>query len=404
MAYLKKIFRSLLSPYQGIHYTVWILMSAIFTDALGQMVSIFMPLYLRHLGYSIQSIGFLISIYGVGGIIGAYLGGELSDRIGPLKILVTSLIINSFILLIFMTIKDLNILFLIGFSLGIFQHVFRPASLYILTKGSESSDRTRLIGLRRVTVNLGISVAGTLGGWLASIDFEYIFFCDAFISALTAISLIFTGKALMSHLNHNSPSNDNSPSSDFPIYSRKLWLYMFILFINSCVFFQLNSTFPLYLQSHYHMSLKEYSYIYTLSCLVIILFEVPLLNYTKKYNTILLAAFGSLFNCGSLSILPLSNHMSFAFISAFCWTIGEILFFPVILNLIFSSTSRKQGRIIGIQQCVYILGKLFGPLIGTTILEVNGGKLLWYSCGMVGIFSCLLLIYAQKRFPDNNKF
>jgi MFS family permease len=396
MLTFNKLIRTIFSPYQNIGLPIWILMFAIFADALGNMVSIFMSLYLHHLGYSIKLIGIFMAIYGSGGIIGAYLGGDLSDKINPLKILITSLISNSILLLLFVNFHHITILFIIVFLLGIIQHIFRPAALYILSESSDSENLTQLIGLRRVMVNLGISTASVIGGWLASINYQYVFFFDAFISFVTGMTIILVRKILLQEL-HNTTKSDLT-TSNYPLKSSysKFWIYIFILFINSCVFFQVNSTFPLYLQSYYKLTLKEYSHLYTISCFIIIIFEVPILTYTKKYNPVLLASIGSFFNCSSLALLPFSHNINFAYFIIILWTLGEILFFPIILNLILSFSPAKPGRVIGTQQFVYILGKLFGPFVGSVLFTIHDGKLLWFGCGVIGVISSTLLISSKK--------
>ncbi len=57
------------------------------------MVVPFMTVYLtQHLGVSISKAGFVMSLFGIGAIIGALTGGKLTDKIGSYYIQVSTLI------------------------------------------------------------------------------------------------------------------------------------------------------------------------------------------------------------------------------------------------------------------------------------------------------------------------
>src|SRR6185503_8617444 len=84
---LRFMIRSSLSlyrnAYSGISSSVWWLALVMLVNRSGTMVIPFMTVYLtHHLNYSIAEAGFIMALYGGGSILGAYLGGRISDRIG----------------------------------------------------------------------------------------------------------------------------------------------------------------------------------------------------------------------------------------------------------------------------------------------------------------------------------
>ena len=75
----------LLSLYKGsfanIQRNVWILSIAMFINRSGSMVLLFTSLYLtKELHFTIANAGLILSFYGIGSVLGSYVGGWLTDR------------------------------------------------------------------------------------------------------------------------------------------------------------------------------------------------------------------------------------------------------------------------------------------------------------------------------------
>src|SRR5262249_33247902 len=72
--------------FTGLPRDVWLLSAVTFVYRSGTMVLPFLALYLTtQRGFSAREAGGVLSLYGVGSIGGSYLGGVLSDRLGPLR-------------------------------------------------------------------------------------------------------------------------------------------------------------------------------------------------------------------------------------------------------------------------------------------------------------------------------
>ena len=58
----------------------------------GSVVLFFLSMYLtKELGFSIESAGIMLSLYGGGSLIGALVGGNLTDRFGANRVQFVSL-------------------------------------------------------------------------------------------------------------------------------------------------------------------------------------------------------------------------------------------------------------------------------------------------------------------------
>src|SRR6188474_2101251 len=71
--------------YSGLTKNIWLLSAVILINRSGTMVLAFLTLYSKHLGFSIAQGGWVVAIYGLGSVVGAYVGGKLSDNFGFYK-------------------------------------------------------------------------------------------------------------------------------------------------------------------------------------------------------------------------------------------------------------------------------------------------------------------------------
>src|SRR6187549_3009298 len=71
------------SSYGGLSRNTWWLSLVMLVNRSGTMVVPFMTMYMtQHLGVGIGKAGFVMSLFGAGAVIGAMMGGRLSDKIG----------------------------------------------------------------------------------------------------------------------------------------------------------------------------------------------------------------------------------------------------------------------------------------------------------------------------------
>lgn len=84
---LEKIWNLYKQVYGGLSAASWMLALIQLINRSGSMVLPFLAVYMTHaLGYTVQQAGLIMSIYGVGSLIGSYLGGWLTDKIGAFRV------------------------------------------------------------------------------------------------------------------------------------------------------------------------------------------------------------------------------------------------------------------------------------------------------------------------------
>src|SRR6056300_1978887 len=90
---MKTLFNNYLNTFNGLSREVWWLALITLINRAGTMVVPFLSLYLNEsLGFSFSKIGWIMTAFGLGSVVGSWLGGRLTDKIGFYKVMVFSLL------------------------------------------------------------------------------------------------------------------------------------------------------------------------------------------------------------------------------------------------------------------------------------------------------------------------
>ena len=92
---MKKILNNYINTFKGLSREVWWLSLITFINRSGTMVIPFLSLYLnKSLDISIPNIGWIMSFFGLGSLVGTWIGGKLTDKIGYYKVMFVSLVLT----------------------------------------------------------------------------------------------------------------------------------------------------------------------------------------------------------------------------------------------------------------------------------------------------------------------
>ena len=178
------------NPYSGlknIPRNIWLLAIATLINRAGTMVLPFIAIYAnQELGVSKGDAGMVLAAYGIGAFITAPFAGKLSDKIGTLRMMKTSLFLTGCFLFLYSFITNFILFLCLTFLWSIISEAFRPASMSFIS-GEISSDRRKTaFALQRLAINLGMSIGPVIGGLLSTINFHLLFYVDGFTSLAAA--------------------------------------------------------------------------------------------------------------------------------------------------------------------------------------------------------------------------
>jgi MFS family permease len=116
-----------------------------------------------------------MAMFGVGAILGGFIGGKLSDKIGFYPVQFWSLFLNGIMFIVLGQLHELWQIAVCIFILSTVGESFRPANASAIAFYSNENNRTRSYSLSRLAINLGFSIGPAVGGFLSSISYQWLF-------------------------------------------------------------------------------------------------------------------------------------------------------------------------------------------------------------------------------------
>ncbi len=170
------------------------------------------------------------------------------------------------------------------------------------------------------------------------------------------------------------------------------------------MFFQLISTFPLFLRKQYLLSPQLIGILFAMNTIVVVAFEMILIHLLDQRNTMRLIAWGSLLMCLGFGMLPFGSGFWYALLTVLVWTVGEMLAMPQMLAYVASVSSRKtRSMYMGFQTTCVAIALMVGPLIGTMLYDRDHFGF-WHWATVVGIVVWVgyyLLDWTDARNADD---
>jgi predicted MFS family arabinose efflux permease len=388
----------ILSSFKGLSREVWWLSGITLINRAGTMVIPFLSLYLtKSMGFTLPQVGWVMTAFGLGSVLGSFLGGWMTDRIGNYKVMVFSLI-SSGLAFILLRLAD-------GFwpvCIGVFftvtlSDLFRPASMVALRLYSKPENRTRSVTLIRLAINLGFAAGPALGGLLiATAGYSALFWIDG----LTCISAAFLMMAKL-HPRRAKPNEEKAPQVlQSPYRDREYLLFLVSMLIFGFVFLQLFSTIPLYYRDGHGLTEDQIGLMMAFNGLLIFLTEMPLIKALEqsRHHKLMLAAVGAGLVAVSYFVFNLESLTGVLLISMFLVTVGEMLVFPFSNAYAMERSQRgKQGQYMALYMMAFSVSHIFGHNTGMNLIERYGFTVTWNLLGALQVVGVVLLVVLAGR-------
>ena len=371
------------------------------------MVLPFMTLYLtKDLNFSLAQVGTIMSCFGVGSLLGSWLGGKLTDKIGFYRVMFWSLLITGFLFIALQFIHSF-----IGFALAIFitmsiADTFRPAMFVSLKAYSKPENQTRSLTLIRLAINLGFSLGPFLGGIIiATLNYSGLFWVDG----ITCITAVFLLKLVLSkrELSKKSEAIVDASETQRSVYSDKpYWLFLVIVFLMGFIFLQLFTTMPLYYKEVHALSEVQIGLVMGLNGFLIFLFEMPLIHYIEKtlLNRMKIITWSLVLFALSFIVLNVSSWVGVLIIGMLFITFGEMLAFPFTNNFAMNRAPKgREGRYLALYTMAFSVAHIFSAKTGMEIIDRFGYITNWFVMGGLGFVAVILMIFLRDLLQSEKE-
>ena len=388
------------NAYSGLSKETWLLSLIMLINRSGTMVVPFMTLYLTSpkMGYSIGEAGIVFGLFGAGAFSGAWLGGRLTDKIGFYSVQLFTLVAGGIMFMVLGQMKTYPLICTFTFLLSFVNESFRPANSTAIAFYSKEENRTRSYALNRLAINLGWAVGSGLGGFLADINYELLFWVDGFTNIGAAILMWLVLKPV--NFKPLAKTRTDGPIVQSAYQDKAYLSFAFITMLFACCFFQMFNNLPLYFEKDLHFSKPFIGLLMAANGIIIALFEMVLIFKLDGKRKNLIYITGGVFLTGisffMLNIPGASVVVAAAMIVMV--TFGEILSMPFMNSYwITRSQPSNRGQYAALYTMAWSAAQTLGPMGGAQIAEHQGFNVLWWIVGGVSIIASLAFWKLNKK-------
>lgn len=391
------------NAYGGLSRSTWWLSLVMLINRSGTMVVPFMTMYMtQHIGVSLSRAGFVMSLFGAGAVLGALIGGKLADRFGAYYVQLSTLAGGGIMFILLGQMRTYSSICIITFLLAMVNEAFRPANSVAVAHYSKEENRTRSYSLNRLAINLGWAVGGALGGFLASINYELLFWVDGATNISGAILLWLV---LAPSRNKATQKAVTQKIKGITAYRDRHYIFFIVLvFFFAMCFFQLFTTLPVFYRVQFQLPVLFIGMAMALNGLLITLFEMvtiftlegrrPLLHFISAGISMIATAY-------LLLNLPFDGKVLLVVLVTFLFTFGEILSMPFMNSFWISRTQPyNRGQYAGLYTVAWASAQATGPFVGSVVAENFGYTTLW--TGIAGVLLLIALCYRLLHLSIKN--
>ena len=404
---LKTAFQRYIDNFKGFTREIWILAFITFINRAGTMVLPFLSKYLKEdLHFSYSEVGWIMVCFGTGSIIGSWLGGKLSDKMGFYKIMIFSLLTSGLMFFVIQFITSFVGLCVSMFLIMIVADMFRPAMFVSIGAYAKPENRTRALTLVRLAINLGFAAGPALGGLIImSIGYRGLFWIDG-LTCIIAI-LIFWIKVKEKK---KSPFIDKKQPDAVLTHSvfkdKPFLIFLFTCFVSGVLFFQVFTTIPLYHKEQFNLTEFQVGLLLTMNGLMIFFLEMPLVSYVERHkiSKVKVVAMGCFLMAIGLFLLLINTWAGVLILMMLFMTVGEMFAFPFSNSVALSRAPKgHEGRYMAIYTMSFSLAHIISSKVGMEIIEYHGYQVNWFVMGILGLLGMLSGIWVFRLIKKENR-
>ncbi|MFJ4987953.1 MDR family MFS transporter [Streptomyces sp. NPDC088732] len=402
------VVRAVRETVSGLPRTFWWLWTSTLINRLGAFVVTFLALYLTlDRGYSATYAGLVASLYGLGGAVGAVVGGVLTDRVGRRSTMLLAQLGAAAGTAALAYVNGQVAIAAVATVLGVASSASRPAVQAMMADMVPAKDRVRAFSLNYWAINIGFGVSSAAAGLIASQGYFWLFFGGAVMTLLCAL-------VIWAKVPETMPASGNDTASaaagtsrvglGIVLRDRRFMAFVALTFLLGTVTQQGSTTLSVDM-GRQGFSAGQYGLVIGLNGLLIVLLQIPLTRMVEGRSRAALLTAGTVLMGWGFGLTAFAGSVAFYAFTVAVWTIGEILHAPASMSLVADlSPTHARGRYQGMYSIAWPAAAFAGPLLGGVALDRWGGGVAWGACAVVGTVAgagyWLLLRERTQQHPE----
>jgi len=387
---------------------VWILQAGGLANMFGNgVIGPFLIIYLHNVrGISLGIAGLIVASNSAAGMVSTFLGGALSDRVGPRRVLTGALIIMAVAFALFPLIRSPWQAFLLNMLAGAGSGSFWPSQSTLLSSLTPQPRRHAAFAQQRMTMNLGIALGGLVAGVIARTDNPSTFTFLFLLNAVTFLAFVFVLRLVPAprHVEaHHKPGRYRDVARNHVFLA---YVLLNVIFIGGGIAV-MSELLPPFAKNTAHVSEPAIGVIWFVFSGVVALAQLPFVKLVEGRRRMRgLALMGVVWAGTFLAVLVgggwfTGTQAAVIFgIAVAVFALGECLhgaiYAPLVVDL---AEPRLLGRYMALSSFSWQLGFLIGPAAGGFVLQ-HEPLALWPAAAGICLLASAYALALERWIPE----
>jgi MFS family permease len=387
---------------------VWILQAGGLANMFGTgVIGPFLIIYLHNVrGISLGIAGLIVASASAAALLSAFVGGALSDRLGPRAVLSGALVVEAVGFALFPLIRTPWHAFLLNLLVGVGNGSFWPSQSTLLSSLTPPTRRHAAFAQQRMTMNLGLALGGLVAGAIARTDrpgtFTFLFLLNTgtFLVFVAVLRLL---PAIHYREEHHEPGRytDVLRNGTFIAY-----IVLNVVFIGAGIAV-MSELLPPFAKNTAHVTELAIGVLWFVSAAVIALAQLPISKLVEGRRRMRgLALMGLIWAGAFLAVLAGGKWLSgtqaavvFG-VAVGVFALGQCLhgaiYAPLVVDL---AEPRLLGRYMAFSSSSWQIGWLVGPAAGGFVLQ-HAPLTLWPSVAGICVLGSAYALSLERQIPQ----
>jgi len=386
---------------------VWILQAGGLANMFGNgVIGPFLIIYLHNVrGISLGIAGLIVAANAAAALGSGFVGGALSDRLGPRAVLSGALIVMAVGFGLFPLIRSPWHALVLNVLVGAGSGSFWPSQSTLLSSLTPQARRHAAFAQQRMTMNLGIALGGLVAGAIARTDrpgtFTFLFLLNA------ATFLVFVGVLrLLPATRHREAHHEPGRYADVLRNGTFIgYIFLNVIFIGAGIAV-MSELLPPFAKNTAHVSEPAIGVLWFVFSGVVALAQLPIVKLIEGRRRLRgLALMGIVWAGTFVAVLAggawLSGTQAAVVFGAAVavFGLGECLhgaiYAPLVVDL---AEPRLLGRYMAFSSSSWQIGWLVGPAAGGFVLQ-NEPLALWPAAAGICVLASGYALALERRIP-----
>lgn len=271
---------------------------------------------------------------------------------------------------------------------------------------TDEDRRLPAYSLLRTVNNAGVAIGPVLGGFVAAVSYKASFLtAAAAMGAFAALVLLLMVETLPARaVAAQVPTAAPAERQPLGGYRRIVKDTLFMLAVLAFTFNGMGAALPfqmlgVYGVDQYELSEAALGWIISVNAIMVVLFQVPVAAFVRRFNSLKVLAAGALFYAAGISSMALGQSPLHFGISMAILTVGELLIAPTFTSFAVNlAPPEMRGRYMSVYWIGWSFSRGVGPAIAGQTYESVSPAAIWYQGGLWNLIAALIFASLAPAF------